>query len=123
MFYIKFTSGEIDYIALFPDWRVADFNQNPKTRPRHGTKWLPTLTTGCARMRLRDQSRFLHGVELLLSQGIPATIEIANVMKCSMVQAQEVSHRAQCFMAGNAMHSSSVGFMICVAVMFVKVSN
>ena len=72
-------------------------------------------------MFLRSQSRFLHGVELMLSQGIPVTKQIAHVMKCNLVEALSVSHRGQCFLAGNAMHSSSIGFMVCCAVMFVKV--
>ena len=115
-------AGEKKYTERFPQWKVADFNQNADTpRPRYGIEILPTLTTGCSRMFLRSQSRFLHGVELMLSQGIPVTKQIAHVMKCNLVEALSVSHRGHCFLAGNAMHSSSIGFMVCCAVMFVKV--
>ena len=118
---VRTAAGEKKYTERFPKWQVADFNQNADTRPRYGIELLPTLTTGCSRMFLRSQSRFLHGVELLLSQGIPVTNQIAHVMKCGLVKALSVSHRGQCFLAGNAMHSSSIGFMVCCAVMFVKV--
>ena len=102
-------AGEKKYTERCPQWKVADFNQNADTRPRYGIEILPTLTTGCSRMFLRSQSRFLHGVELMLSQGIPVTKQIAHVMKCNLVEALSVSHRGQCFLAGNAMHSSSIG--------------
>lgn len=95
-------------------------NQSALHRPRYGIKYVPTLTTGCSRMRLRKACRYAHGTELLLLQGLPATPQVAEAMQASLVAASKLTHRAKCFVAGNMMHGTSIGFMIMAVVLFVK---
>ena len=111
--------GADKYAELFPSWVVADLNQNPDQRPKYGTELVPTLTTGCSRIRYKIDDRYLHGSELLLLHGIPVTRQIADVMQCDMVDVAGVSHSAMCKLAGNSMHSASVGFLIMSIFMFV----
>lgn len=106
------------YNEKFPDWVVADLNQNAEKRPKYGETTVPTLTTGCSRLRWKPGSRFLHGPELLLLHGVPTTRQIATIMRTRMVNVSCISHRAQCMLAGNSMHASSVGFMIMASALF-----
>ena len=74
---------------------------------------LSTLTTGCSKLWLAKQERYMTGLECLSFHSIPATAELAMAMRCRQVEAGEVSHAMQCFMAGNSMHCANVG--ACVA--------
>ena len=114
------SEGAGEYDERFPDWEVADLNQSAFHRPRYGVKHVPTLTTGCSRMRLRKAQRYIHGTELLVLQGLPATPQIAKAMRASVVAASDLSHRAKCFVAGNMMHASSIGFMLLSTVLYVR---
>ena len=112
--------GAQGYDERFQNWEVADLNQNPEKRPRYGINHFPTLTTGCCRIRLRKANRFIHGTELMLLQGLPATAQIAQAMQASVVSATTLTHRAKCVVAGNMMHGASIGFMIMIAFLFIQ---
>lgn len=108
------------YRELFPGMTLCDLYQNPDTRPRKGHDHWPALTTGCSRVWLEPQGRFAHGSELLLLHSIPCTLEAARLMKCSLVKVQGCTHRELCKLAGNSMHSASVGLMCSVVLSYSK---
>lgn len=114
-----FDWGAAKYSDLHPSWVVADLNQNPEQRPKWGSDTMPTLTTGCSRMRWNLGGRYLHGGELCLLHGIPVTKQIAEIMGCPVVNTNGISHTALCRMAGNSMHAASVGLMILTTFLFV----
>lgn len=94
---------------LHPNSLAWDLNQDPKHRPKKSGATLSTVTTGCSHLWLKDQKRYVKGIELLALHSIPVTLEIANAMSCAPVVLDAVSNTAQCFLAGNSMHASSVG--------------
>ena len=114
-----FDWGAAKYSDLHPSWVVADLNQNPEQRPKWGSDTMPTLTTGCSRMRWNLGGRYLHGGELCLLHGIPVTKQIAEIMGCPVVNTNGISHTALCRMAGNSMRAASVGLMILTTFLFV----
>ena len=102
-------SGKGNYDVLHPNSLAWDLNQDPKHRPKKSGATLSTVTTGCSHLWLKDQKRYVKGIELLALHSIPVTLEIANAMSCAPVVLDAVSNTAQCFLAGNSMHASSVG--------------
>lgn len=105
--------GRALYAAMFPRAQAYDLNQDPKHRAKRSHDILSTLTTGCSKLWLAKQERYMTGLECLSFHSIPATAELAMAMRCRQVEAGEVSHAMQCFMAGNSMHCANVG--ACVA--------
>lgn len=107
-------SGLDHYLDKFPNFQVADLYQDPLARPRHGSKCLPALTTGCARLWLRKQKRFCSGIELLLMHSVPVTKQAAELMCCDQIQLGQLSHRSMCRLAGNSMHGGCVGMVAAI---------
>lgn len=103
------------YLELYPDFEIADLYQCAEQRPRQGSLHCPALTTGCARMWLPRFGRFAHGSELLLMHGIPVTLEASTQMWCREIRVGECTHRIQCKLAGNSMHSACIGLMVMIA--------
>lgn len=104
------------YLNLFPEFQIADLYQSADQRPRQGSLHCPALTTGCARMWLRSLNRFAHGCELLLLHGIPVTLQTSDAMGCREIRVGECTHRIQCRLAGNSMHSACIGLMAMIAI-------
>ena len=106
------------YQELYPDIVVGDLYQDPAQRPRKGVEYLPTLTTGCARLYAYKNKRFLSGVELLQLHSIPVTEIVSRTMRSRRIAVHHLSHRAQCKLAGNCMHTACVGLMLCAVLLF-----
>ena len=86
-----------------------DLNQDPFHRAKKSGAYLSTLTTGCSHLWLKDEKRYITGLELLTLHSIPVLKCVAETMCCSQVKVSAVSNTACCFLAGNSMHGASVG--------------
>ena len=116
---LDFHSSGLDaYRAGFELFRVVDLYQNPAHRPRGGSNHMPALTRGCKRLFVDSAGRYLHGLELCLTQGLPVTYEAAERMHCAQIKVGGLSHNSLCSLAGNSMHSACIGlvclFLLCV---------
>lgn len=100
------------YEDLFPAALAFDLNQDPLCRPRKSECDLHTLTTGSTKIWLPPKKRFLSGLECLALHSIAVSPGLAATMGCTEVQVGALSHSAQCFLAGNCMHTASVGSVI-----------
>lgn len=116
----SFVRGLKEYLRSWPQCEVVDLYQNPWARPRKGLKHCPVLTTGCARMYLPGRSRFISGVELLLFQSIPVTVQASQEMRSVQLQILNVSNSAHCRLAGNSMHASCIGLILFAVMHFLK---
>ena len=97
-----------------------DLYQNPDARPRKGTLMVPTLTTSCGRLFILNLQRYTHGCELLHLHGLPVSQHVAGFMGTPQIMVHELSHRQQCHLAGNSMHTACVGAVFCAALLFLS---
>lgn len=120
---VTYGQGKADYDVLFPNSIAWDLNQDPNHRAKKCGDTLTTLTTGCNHLWLRDNHRYMRGVELMALHSIPISSQIAKAMRCSKVVTSAVSNTAQCFLAGNSMHGASVGTVVAVGLLCTKISE
>lgn len=101
--------------------QVADLQQNPTFRPRWGSTFFPTLTTGCTKIVNFNQKRVYSSdpispecgvcgisalmttwcwlwsaLDLAAAHGMPVTRELANQLGCNKLEVDSISNSALC---------------------------
>ena len=106
--------GRDEYKMRFPEALAFDLNQDPQHRPKRSGTTLSTLTTGCTKVWLESQHRYMTGTECLAFHSIPTTSRLATTMGSTQVRVDGISNSAKCFLAGNSMHGVSVGSLVAI---------
>ena len=91
------SKGRRDYELLYPQALAYDLMQDPYHRPKRSDAILSTLTTGCSKVWLANERRYITGLELIALHSIPATSQLARLMQCKQVCADAVSNTMQAF--------------------------